>query len=82
MLDLGLVEKGYYGQRLLLPHIRAVFETDQTHNGRPCFISKDFVADLHPDSHLSQFAGPLVAGAARSRAAVLDITLTDPAEAS
>ncbi len=58
VIDLGLVETEFQGQRRLVNKVRVVFETEQkTEDGRNCTITKTFTASLHPKAKLAEFLG-------------------------
>jgi hypothetical protein len=58
LIDLGLVESEWQGQRRLVNKLRLVFETEQRgEDGRNCIITKTFTASLHPKAKLSEFIG-------------------------
>ena len=58
LIDLGLVESEWQGQRRLVNKVRLVFETEQRgEDGRNCIITKTFTASLHPKAKLSDFVG-------------------------
>jgi hypothetical protein len=58
VIDLGLVEVEFQGQRRLVPKVRVVFESEEMReDGRRCTISKRFTASLHPKSNLAGFLG-------------------------
>ncbi len=58
LIDLGLVESEWQGQRRLVNKLRLVFETEQRgEDGRNCIITKTFTASLHPKAKLSDFVG-------------------------
>jgi hypothetical protein len=58
VIDLGLVESEFQGQRRLVNKVRLVFETEQrTEDGRNCIITKTFTASLHPKAKLADFLG-------------------------
>lgn len=58
LIDLGLVESEWQGQRRMVSKLRLVFETEQLgEDGRNCVISKTFTASLHPKAKLSEFIG-------------------------
>jgi hypothetical protein len=58
LIDLGLVESEWQGQRRLVNKVRLVFETEQRgEDGRNCVITKTFTASLHPKAKLSDFIG-------------------------
>jgi hypothetical protein len=68
VMDLGLVETDYQGQRRMVNKVKVVFESEQrTQEGKPCTVAKSFTASLHPKAKLSEFLGkwrgrPLVPG--------------------
>jgi hypothetical protein len=58
LIDLGLVESEWQGQRRLVNKLRLAFETEQRgEDGRSCIITKTFTASLHPKAKLSDFVG-------------------------
>jgi hypothetical protein len=58
VIDLGLVETEFQGQRRLVNKVRLVFETEQRNEeGKNCVISKTFTASLHPKAKLAEFLG-------------------------
>ena len=58
VIDLGLVESEWQGQRRLVNKVRLVFETEQRNeDGRNCIITKTFTASLHPKAKLAEFLG-------------------------
>ena len=58
LIDLGLVESEWQGQRRLVNKLRLVFETEQRgEDGKNCIITKTFTASLHPKAKLSEFLG-------------------------
>jgi hypothetical protein len=58
VIDLGLVESEFQGQRRLVNKVRLVFETEQRNeDGRNCIITKTFTASLHAKAKLSEFIG-------------------------
>ncbi len=58
VIDLGLVETEFQGQRRLVNKVRLFFETEQKNEeGRSCVISKTFTASLHPKAKLADFLG-------------------------
>ena len=58
VMDLGLVETEFQGQKRLVNKVRLVFETEQKNEeGRNCTLSKSFTASLHPKAKLSEFLG-------------------------
>jgi len=68
VMDLGLVETEYQGQRKMVNKVKLVFESEQkTDDGKNCTVSKNFTASLHPKAKLAAFLGkwrgrPLVPG--------------------
>ena len=58
VIDLGMVETEFQGQRRLVNKVRVFFETEQRNEeGRNCVISKTFTASLHPKAKLAEFLG-------------------------
>jgi hypothetical protein len=58
VMDLGLVETEFQGQRRLVNKVRLVFESEaRTEEGKPCSVSKNFTASLHPKAKLAEFLG-------------------------
>src|SRR5689334_2847158 len=58
VIDLGLVEWEFQGQRRLAQKVRVFFETEQRNEeGRNCIITKTFTASLHPKAKLADFLG-------------------------
>jgi len=58
LIDLGLVETDWQGQRRLVNKLRLAFETEQRgEDGKNCIITKTFTASLHPKAKLSDFVG-------------------------
>ncbi|HEY5911203.1 MAG TPA: hypothetical protein VJA21_11430 [Verrucomicrobiae bacterium] len=58
VIDLGLVESEFQGQRRLVNKVRVVFETEQRNeDGKNCIITKTFTASLHPKAKLAEFLG-------------------------
>ena len=58
VMDLGLVETDFQGQRSLKPKLKITFESEaKTDDGKPCTVSKNFTASLHPKAKLSEFLG-------------------------
>jgi hypothetical protein len=58
VIDLGLVETEFQGQRRLVNKVRLAFETEQRNEeGKNCVISKTFTASLHPKAKLAEFLG-------------------------
>jgi len=58
VVDLGLVETEFQGQKRMVNKVKVVFESEQkTEDGKACTVSKNFTASLHPKSNLSAFIG-------------------------
>jgi hypothetical protein len=58
VIDLGIVEKEFQGQKRLVNQVRLYFETEQkSDEGKNCVISKTFTASLHPKAKLADFLG-------------------------
>src|SRR6516225_4157989 len=58
VIDLGLVETEFQGERRLVNKVRLAFETEQRNaDGKNCVISKTFTASLHPKAKLAEFLG-------------------------
>jgi hypothetical protein len=58
VVDLGMVETEYQGQRRLTRKVKLVFETEQRGDDGKCLTaSKNFTASLHPKAKLSEFLG-------------------------
>ena len=58
VIDLGLVETEFQGQRRMVNKVRVVFESEQRNeDGRNCIITKTFTASLHPKAKLAEFLG-------------------------
>jgi hypothetical protein len=56
VIDLGLVETEFQGERRLVNKVRLFFETEQKNEeGKNCVISKTFTASLHPKAKLADF---------------------------
>ncbi|TAK98812.1 MAG: hypothetical protein EPO07_11495 [Verrucomicrobia bacterium] len=68
VMDLGLVETEFQGQKKMVNKVKLVFESEQkTEDGKNCTVSKNFTASLHPKAKLAEFLGkwrgrPLVPG--------------------
>lgn len=68
VIDLGLVEVEFQGQRKLVNKIKLVFESEQKdEQAKNCTVSKNFTASLHPKARLAEFLGkwrgrPIVPG--------------------
>lgn len=58
VIDLGLVETEFQGQKRLVNKIKVSFETElKMEDGKPFAISKNFTASLHPKAKLAEFLG-------------------------
>jgi hypothetical protein len=58
VMDLGLVETEFQGQKKLVNKVKITFETEaKTDDGKNCTVSKSFTASLHPKAKLSEFIG-------------------------
>ncbi len=58
IVDLGLVETEFQGQKKLVPKLRLFFETEyRDETGKAGLISKTFTASLHQKARLSEYIG-------------------------
>ena len=58
VIDLGLVETEFQGQRRVVPKLKLAFESEAlTEDGKRCTVSKNFTASLHPKAKLAEFLG-------------------------
>jgi hypothetical protein len=58
VIDLGLQETEFQGQRRLVNKLKVVFESElRMEDGKPFTISKNFTASLHPKARLAEFIG-------------------------
>ena len=58
VMDLGLVETDFQGQRKLVNKVKLTFESEAlTDDGKRCTVSKNFTASLHPKAKLAEFLG-------------------------
>jgi hypothetical protein len=58
VIDLGMVETEFQGQKRIVPKLKLVFESEQkTEDGRSCVVSRRFTASLHPKARLAEFLG-------------------------
>ena len=68
VMDLGLVETEFQGQKRMVNKVKLVFESEQkAEDGKNCTVTKNFTASLHPKAKLAEFLGkwrgrPLVPG--------------------
>ena len=58
VMDLGMMETEFQGQKRVVPKVKLVFESEQkTEEGENCTASKIFTASLHPKAKLAEFLG-------------------------
>src|SRR5262245_1526437 len=82
VIDLGMVETEFQGERRVVNKVRLFFETEQRNEeGRNCVISKTFTASLHPKAKLAEFLGkwrgrPVVPGETIDLAKLLGASCT------
>src|SRR3954469_5223098 len=58
VIDLGMVETEFQGQKRIVPKLKRVFESEQKKDdGRSCVVSRRFTASLHPKARLAEFIG-------------------------
>ena len=58
VIDLGLMETEFQGQKRLVNKVRLVFETEQKNEeGKNCTLSKTFTASLNSKAKLAEFLG-------------------------
>lgn len=58
VVDLGLVETEFQGQKKMVNKVKLVFESEQKgEDGKACTVSKNFTASLHPKAKLAEFLG-------------------------
>lgn len=58
VMDLGLVETDFQGVKKMVNKVKLTFETEaKGDDGKPCTVSKNFTASLHPKAKLSEFLG-------------------------
>jgi hypothetical protein len=58
VMDLGLVETDFQGQKKMVNKVKLTFESEaKTDDGKPCTVSKNFTASLHPKAKLVEFLG-------------------------
>jgi hypothetical protein len=58
VMDLGLVETDFQGQRRMVNKVKIAFESEaKTQDGKTCMVSKNFTASLHPKAKLAEFLG-------------------------
>ena len=82
VMDLGLVETDFQGQKKMVNKVKLVFESEQkTDDGKVCTVSKNFTASLHPKAKLAEFLGkwrgrPVVPGETIDLAKLLGASCT------
>ena len=82
VMDLGLVETDFQGQKKMVNKVKLVFESEQkTEDGKNCTVSKNFTASLHPKAKLAEFLGkwrgrPVVPGETIDLAKLLGASCT------
>ena len=82
VMDLGLVETDFQGQKKMVNKVKVVFESEQkTEDGKNCTVSKNFTASLHPKAKLAEFLGkwrgrPVVPGETIDLAKLLGASCT------
>lgn len=58
VMDLGLVETDFQGQKKMVNKVKLTFESEATtEDGKRCTVSKNFTASLHPKAKLADFLG-------------------------
>jgi len=58
VIDLGLMETHFQGKTRLVNKLKLVFESEaKTAEGKPCTVSRNFTASLHPKARLAQYIG-------------------------
>jgi hypothetical protein len=58
VMDLGLVETDFQGQRKMVNKVKLTFESEaKSEDGKVCTVSKNFTASLHPKAKLAEFLG-------------------------
>jgi hypothetical protein len=58
VMDLGLVETDFQGVKKMVNKVKLTFESEaKGDDGKPCTVSKNFTASLHPKAKLSEFVG-------------------------
>ena len=56
VMDLGLVETDFQGVKKMVNKVKITFESEaKADDGKPCTVSKNFTASLHPKAKLSEF---------------------------
>lgn len=58
VMDLGLVETDFQGVKKMVNKVKLTFESEaKGDDGKPCTVSKNFTASLHPKAKLAEFLG-------------------------
>ena len=58
VIELGMMEVEFQGQKRLVNKVRVFFETEQRNEeGKNCVITKTLTASLHPKARLAEFLG-------------------------
>jgi hypothetical protein len=58
VMDLGLVETEFQGQKKMVNKVKLTFESEaKGDDGKACTVSKNFTASLHPKAKLAEFLG-------------------------
>ncbi|MEI6195980.1 MAG: hypothetical protein WCS42_16795 [Verrucomicrobiota bacterium] len=58
VMDLGLCETDFQGVKKMVNKVKLTFESEaKGDDGKPCTVSKNFTASLHPKAKLSEFLG-------------------------
>jgi hypothetical protein len=58
VMDLGLVETDFQGQKKMVNKVKLAFESEAlTDDGKRCSVSKNFTASLNPKAKLADFLG-------------------------
>jgi len=56
VMDLGLCETDFQGVKKMVNKVKLTFESEaKGDDGKPCTVSKNFTASLHPKAKLSEF---------------------------
>ena len=82
VMDLGLVETEFQGQKRMVNKVKLVFESEQkSEDGKACTVTKNFTASLHPKAKLADFLGkwrgrPVVPGETIDLAKLLGASCT------
>ena len=58
VMDLGLCETDFQGVKKMVNKVKLTFESEaKGDDGKPCTVSKNFTASLHPKAKLTEFLG-------------------------